>query len=102
VNDVQLSQSVLGRLLNYGDVEILTASELGTNLFQRIADPIKFKTAMLNEKEKLGFGEVPTGTAGPGGPDIPTLIASLTALRSQGLITEDEFQKKKAEILARM
>lgn len=113
VNDVRMTQSVLGRLLNYGDLEILTASELGTNLFQRIAGPIGFKTAMLDEKEKLGFGE---GGPGPGtmsgampgpGPapqpsDIPSLIASLNALRSQGLITEEEFQKKKAELLARM
>lgn len=104
VNDVRMSQSVLGRLLNYGDVEILTASELGENLFRRIHDPIKFKTAMLDEKEKLGFGELPGGgaTAAPLPADIPTLIASLSALRKEGLITEEEFQKKKAELLARM
>ncbi len=31
VNDVKLAQSFWGRLFDYGDVEILTASELGTN-----------------------------------------------------------------------
>ncbi|HZQ07916.1 MAG TPA: PH domain-containing protein [Anaerolineae bacterium] len=103
VNDVRMSQSVLGRLLNYGDVEILTASELGTNLFRRISNPIGFKTAMLNEKEKLGFeSEVPAAAPVPKPSDVPTMIASLNALRSQGLITEEEFQKKKAELLARM
>lgn len=104
VNDVRLSQSVLGRMLNYGDVEILTASEMGTNRFQRISDPIKFKTAMLNEKEKLGFGDVPP-SAPPPVPqpaDVPALIASLSALRKEGMITEEEFQRKKAELLARM
>lgn len=106
VNDVRMSQSVLGRLLNYGDVEILTASELGKNLFQRIDNPIGFKTAMLNEKEKLGFDDVSnTSPAAPAAPrpiDIPTLIASLSAMRKEGMITEEEFQKKKAELLARM
>lgn len=107
VNDVRLTQSVLGRLLNYGDVEILTASELGSNLFQRISDPIKFKTAMLNEKEKLGFGEAPAAAPAPATPapapvQIPALIASLNAMRKEGLITEEEYQKKKAELLARM
>lgn len=104
VNDVRLTQSVLGRFLNYGDVEILTASELGSNLFQRIHDPIGFKTAMLNEKEKLGFDEGIVGGAPAIAPplDIPALIASLSAMRSEGLITEDEFQRKKAELLARM
>src|SRR6478672_2897729 len=33
VNDVKLDQSFWGRLLNYGDVEILTGSELGVNKF---------------------------------------------------------------------
>ncbi len=104
VNDVRMVQSVVGRMLNYGDVEILTASELGKNLFQRISDPIKFKTAMLNEKEKLGFDEIPSSNA-PAAPqpaDVPALIASLSALRKEGLITEEEFQKKKAELLARI
>jgi hypothetical protein len=103
VNDVRMTQSVVGRLLNYGDVEILTASDLGSNLFQRISDPIKFKTAMLNEKEKLGFDETPGGPPpSPAPADIPSMIASLNALKTEGLITEQEFEKKKAELLARM
>ncbi len=105
VNDVRMTQSVLGRMLNYGDVEILTASELGTNLFQRIKSPIQFKTAMLNEKEKLGFGELPS--AAPSAPqpkatEIPLLIAQLNAMHKEGMITDAEFEKKKAELLARM
>src|SRR5690349_5195619 len=55
VNDVKLSQSFFGRLFGYGDIEILTASELGVNLFHEIADPVGFKTTMLNAKERLGF-----------------------------------------------
>jgi uncharacterized membrane protein YdbT with pleckstrin-like domain len=104
VNDVRLSQSIMGRFLNYGDVEILTGSELGSNLFRRIESPIKFKTAMLNEKEKLGFSEVavPAAAPVPKPADVPALIASLSALKKEGMITEEEFQKKKAELLARM
>jgi uncharacterized membrane protein YdbT with pleckstrin-like domain len=103
VNDVRMTQSVIGRLLNYGDVEILTASELGTNLFQRIGSPIKFKTAMLNEKEKLGFSETPAAAAPPAKPpEIPALLAQLNAMLKEGLITEAEYEKKKAELLARM
>ncbi len=104
VNDVRLTQSVLGRILDYGDVEILTASELGTNLFQRIGSPIQFKTAMLDQKDKLAFDESPAAATAPGprSVDVPALIASLSALRSQNLITEEEFQKKKAELLSRM
>ena len=58
VNDVKMSQSFLGRMFGYGDIEILTASELGVNLFHQIANPVEFKTAMLNAKERLGFEEI--------------------------------------------
>jgi uncharacterized membrane protein YdbT with pleckstrin-like domain len=100
VNDVKMSQSFFGRLFDYGDVEILTASELGVNLFQRIGDPVKFKTAMLNAKEELGFAE--SGAHAQRAENIPALIAELDELRKQGIVTEAEFQKKKTELLAKM
>lgn len=101
VNDVKMSQSLLGRIFDYGDVEIMTAAEEGENLFRRIQGPLKFKTAMLNQKEALGMGDVPMGAA-PRTPDVPTLIENLAQLRKQGLITEEEFQRKKQELLQRI
>src|SRR6266498_213439 len=100
VNDVKMSQSFFGRLFDYGDVEILTASEIGVNLFKRIGDPVRFKTAMLNAKEELGFAEI-GGVPRPA-EDIPSLIAKLDDLRKKGILSEEEFQKKKAELLAKM
>ncbi len=100
VNDVKMSQSVFGRLLDYGDVEILTASELAPNLFRRINHPIKFKTEMLNQKELIGVDEgIHPGV--PPVPDVPSLIARYDQLRKQGAITEEEFQRKKQELLAK-
>jgi uncharacterized membrane protein YdbT with pleckstrin-like domain len=101
VNDVKMTQSFLGRLFDYGDVEIMTASELGVNLFKRIGDPVKFKTAMLNAKEKLGFDEMGE-RAQPDDKSIPALIAELDELRKRGIVTEAEFQQKKTELLAKM
>jgi uncharacterized membrane protein YdbT with pleckstrin-like domain len=100
VNDVKMTQSFFGRMFDYGDVEILTASEIGVNLFKRIGDPVKFKTAMLNAKEKMGF----EGTAihAQSAEDVPSLIAKLDELRKKGIVTEAEFQAKKAQLLAKM
>ncbi len=100
VNDVKMTQSFWGRLFDYGDVEILTASEIGVNLFKRIGDPIKFKTAMLNAKEKLGYEG--TGTHAQPADDVPAMIAQLDELRKKGIVTEAEFQAKKAELLKKM
>lgn len=98
VNDVKMEQSFFGRLFDYGDVEILTASELGANLFKRIGNPVHFKTSMLNAKERLERGD----ESGMQSPDIPGMIAKLDQLRQQGILTEDEFQRKKAELLAKL
>lgn len=100
VNDVKMDQSFIGRMFNFGDVEILTASELGVNLFKRIAEPVKFKTTMLNAKAKLEDGQAGHGEHEDN--DIPTLIARLGQLRQQGVITEAEFQTKKSELLAKL
>ena len=100
VNDVKMSQSFLGRVFGYGDIEILTASELGVNLFHEINEPVEFKQAMLNAKERMGYDEV-GGDARPQ-TDIPTLIARLDDLRKKGIVSEAEFQEKKAELLGKM
>ena len=101
VNDVKLSQSFWGRLFDYGDIEILTASEVGANVFRSLGQPIKFKTVMLNAKERLGFDEM-GAQAVQATNDIPFLIASLDDLRKKGVISEAEFQQKKTELLSKM
>jgi len=109
VNDVVLEQSAVGRMLNYGDLQILTASEMGVNLFRRIAHPVKFKTQMLNQKEGLSELDVFEGRArrvlseeAPSGRDIPELIAELDELRQKGIISNEEFQEKKDALLAKL
>jgi uncharacterized membrane protein YdbT with pleckstrin-like domain len=101
VNDVKFSQSFWGRLFDYGDIEILTASEVGANVFRSIGEPIKFKTAMLNAKERLSFDDE-IGVQTHVTSDIPALIARLDDLRKKGLISDAEFQQKKTELLAKL
>jgi uncharacterized membrane protein YdbT with pleckstrin-like domain len=101
VNDVKMSQSFFGRIFDFGDIEILTASELGVNLFHQIAQPVQFKTAMLNAKERMGFEEMGMEVH-RGNADIPSMIEKLDSLRKRGILSEEEFQKKKADLLAKM
>jgi hypothetical protein len=101
VNDVVLDQSFLGRLFDYGNIEILTASEGGVNRLHQIAAPVKFKTKMQNQKEALGMDE-PFSTREGRGDDIPALIAELDALRQRGVLTDVEFQQKKTALLSKM
>ncbi len=102
VTDIKMTQSFFGRLFDYGDVEILTASEIGVNMFKRIGNPIKFKTAMLNAKEKLGYEGTGSRGHNPRPDSIPALIDALEELRKKGILTEEEFKAKKKELLAKM
>lgn len=105
VNDVDLTQSVLGRLLRFGTVQIITGSDIGLNRFQRIANPVRFKRVMLNQKEALGILDGQEGMArapATAPADIPALIAALDDLRRQGALTDEEFETKKRELLSRL
>ena len=105
VNDVKMDQSFFGRLLGYGDVTILTASELGANTFKRIGNPIHFKTSMLAAKESLERQRSAEGALAEkevSDTDVPALITQLDNLRKQGLLTEEEFKQKKAELLKKI
>ncbi|MGD9403590.1 MAG: PH domain-containing protein [Anaerolineae bacterium] len=121
VNDVELNQSIVGRVLGYGTVQIITGSDIGVNEFHRISNPVRFKREMLNAKEdyhQAGFDDgdearasrtVPAtskaakpGDAEPAKGEIPELIAELDQLRQQGIITEEEFKAKKTDLLARL
>jgi membrane protein YdbS with pleckstrin-like domain len=98
VNDVKMSQSFLGRMLGYGDIQIMTASELGVNKLNRIGKPIQYKTTMINAKEKLEGMPAslpPARTV----PNLADLLTQLDTLRQHGILTEAEFQAKKAELL---
>jgi hypothetical protein len=111
VNDVEMKQSMIGRVLGYGTVQIITGSDIGLNIFHRISNPVRFKREMLNAKEQLhggplndeasAYGARPPspGQASAAGPSIKDRIVELTELRQKGIITEEEFQAKKTELL---
>jgi len=98
ITDVMMSKSFFGRILNYGDIEILTASEFGANLFHRIEEPVGFKIAMLNAKEELEQGGEPEQDD----LDVVEVLTNLDRLRELGILTDEEFIQKKSEFLERL
>jgi hypothetical protein len=84
INDAVLSQSFFGRLFDFGDLTVLTASESGIDSMRMIRRPIVFKKAMLDAKheaeveiERAGWAPSPPiregapATPPPGGPSGP-------------------------------
>jgi uncharacterized membrane protein YdbT with pleckstrin-like domain len=106
INDITLNQSVMGRVLNYGDLEIITGSDMGTNMLKRLAKPVEFKKTLLEQKSKLSDGEdlhAPK-SASKGGDDEDPLkkIAQLDELRKTGALSDAEYQQAKAKLLAKL
>ena len=50
---VAATKAFVAKLKKPGDVEILTANEVGNNVFRHIAHPLQFKTKMLDAKAAL-------------------------------------------------
>ena len=98
VNNVEHWQTLWGRLLGYGDVEIDTASEHGATRFKDIARPLEFKSAIVGATEayrsrRFAPAAVPTG---PSGADR---MRQLKSLLDDGLISQEEFEMKRRKLL---
>ena len=156
INDAHLTQSWIGRIFDFGTLDILTAADesAGIQDYYMLADPVRFKIAMLNQKEKLERPDLappprmqaPSGApamqraepmppragsdrvaqvpmdasqpapatpaasapeAAPAAPassadQLTSTLESLAALRDRGLITPEEYEAKKRDLLERM
>jgi uncharacterized membrane protein YdbT with pleckstrin-like domain len=107
INNIFHSQSFLGRIGNYGDVGLETASEQGTTLFRYIPHPVAFKNTIIAQQQsargRTMSMSVPVAAApSPVPQDIPALLQQLQQLREQGIITQEEFDSKKQELLSRL
>jgi Bacterial PH domain/Short C-terminal domain len=90
INDAILTQSIFGRMLGYGDLEILTASESGISRLRKLRQADDFKRAMLEAKHELelelsGARPLPSpplrsvpadGPAAPAAPSAPVAPAA--------------------------
>ena len=75
INNVEHRQTLWGRLLSYGDVEIDTASETGAAVFRNVSHPLEFKNAILAAAEQYrAGGRMPSPR--PPAPPAPSGCAS--------------------------
>jgi hypothetical protein len=123
INDAVLEQNLIARLLNYGDLDILTAADVAVDRYRMLNRAPQFKRTMLNEKHELEgefgrpFPAPPLRTGGPvpttppaapatprqmSADEVTRALASLADLRDRGAISPEEFEAKKADLLGRL
>jgi uncharacterized membrane protein YdbT with pleckstrin-like domain len=113
VNTVFFRQSIFERIVGAGDLVIESASETGRQRFSNVRKPSAvqneiYRQIEANENRKYDRVGVSAaaGTTAARRPDdtesIPAQIRQLDELRKQGLLTEEEFARKKQQLLDRM
>jgi hypothetical protein len=113
VSDIRTATSVLGRLLNYGNVRILSAAgESGKDELTAISNAEQFKQAVLEQKAGSGALAAAAGPPAPvsarsaatvdTGQVITQIVTNLTTLRDAGVLTDAEFNSMRADWLRRL
>jgi uncharacterized membrane protein YdbT with pleckstrin-like domain len=100
INDVRSHQSILERLLRSGDLVIESGGEHGQQVFNDIPHPADVQNEIHRQIE-VNQHEVAMPAAARE-PDIVDQINRLDELRKRGVLTEAEFQAKKAQLLDRL
>lgn len=103
VNTVFFSQSIFERLLGSGDLVIESAGEQGRQAFSDVRKPSAVQNEIykqMEQNENRKFDRI--GPRADAGPSIPEQIEQLDELRRRGVLTDAEFEAKKADLLRRM
>jgi hypothetical protein len=116
ITDMIVGHPWLGRIVGYGEIDLLTASEAGTSKIRFLPDADGFKKSLLDAKHEheldVGGGRVlqeAVASAAPAAQDhnlsaeeLDSALSRLAELRDRGLLTQSEFDAKKRELLDRL
>jgi uncharacterized membrane protein YdbT with pleckstrin-like domain len=101
LNDISFNQGILERMLGSGDLMIESGGERGQQMFSDIRRPARVQNEIYRQIE-ASQGRDHDRMAGRREPSIPEQIDKLDELRSRGVISQAEFDAKKAQLLDRM
>ncbi|HEX6900296.1 MAG TPA: PH domain-containing protein [Thermoanaerobaculia bacterium] len=101
INNIEHRQTLWGRILGFGDVEIETASEQGVIRFANVSRPLELKNAIVSAMEQYRGSMRPT-PAYPLPAPVPSgaeRMRQLRALYDDGLISLEEYESKRRQLL---
>ncbi|HEY1291759.1 MAG TPA: PH domain-containing protein [Chloroflexota bacterium] len=103
VSDIETSQGLLGRTLDYGNIKIISAAgRPGTDTFTAVHGPMAFKRNIIEQKASgapisNGSTSTPAERA-----EAVQVLTQLTSLRDAGAITQAEYEAKRADWIAKI
>jgi Short C-terminal domain/Bacterial PH domain len=122
ITDMLVGHPWLGRIVGYGEIDLLTGNEQGTSKIRFLPDADGFKKALLDAKHEyemeVGGGRVlqeamtaaastppaapPLAPVGMSAEEVDSSLSRLADMRDRGLITHAEFDEKKKQLLDRL
>jgi uncharacterized membrane protein YdbT with pleckstrin-like domain len=116
INNINFHQGMWERVIGAGDLDIESAGKEGQSHFDDVWHPDGvqqelYRQMEANAKKRAGWSNPGmTATAatpapaagGTSAPSVPEQLQQLADLRDRGVITAEEFETKKAQLLERM
>ena len=102
VNTIFFNQSLFERMLGSGDLVIESAGERGQQHFTDIRKPSLVQNVIYQQIEDNENRKFDRAAGGGREASIPEQIDKLDDLRRRGVITQAEFDAKKAQLLDRL
>ena len=107
INTVFFNQSIFERMIGAGDLGIESAGERGMETFEDVRKPSLVQNEIYRQMEannRRMYGGMHSGVAAPAAPQlsVPEQLEKLDELRRRGVINDQEFAAKKAQLLDRM
>jgi uncharacterized membrane protein YdbT with pleckstrin-like domain len=97
ISNVLFSQSIVERLLGYGDVLLESAGESGQSRLRNVPDPEAFQSKVYGARERRSL-HFTRGTDAP--RDRAAQLEALSDLHDRGKLSDDEYAAQKTRLLA--
>jgi uncharacterized membrane protein YdbT with pleckstrin-like domain len=111
VNNVNFDQSMIARMLNNGIVIVESAGETGDSVFENIPEPEHVRSLIFaqveadenadSERDAAALARIlkDQNVDGPAAQSAQDRLEELEGLHAQGLVSDDEFEVKRQQIL---
>jgi uncharacterized membrane protein YdbT with pleckstrin-like domain len=109
INNVSYSQSFLGRIVGYGNVQIQTAAEIGSTTYYAVDNPKYLKDTITHMQEEYKSHQIKKqatelANAIAAGQqnnkiDVASELEKLYELKQKGILTEEEYNNRKTKLL---
>jgi uncharacterized membrane protein YdbT with pleckstrin-like domain len=111
INNVSYRQSFWGHILNYGNVEIQTAAQVGATIYNKVSHPKRLKETITQAQTDFennkgvwqatqiatAMGQANKNTSAQS--SIAAELEKLFELKQKGVLTEEEYLKAKNKLI---